>query len=68
MDIHSGAAIGREELLGQAGGGAPATGGVSGGMIVAGAGLIASYAASQPLTLLPELGRRHLALHSVKAA
>jgi len=51
MDIHSGAAIGREELLGQAGGGAPATGGVSGGvsggMIVAGAGLIASYAASQ---------------------
>ena len=41
----------REELLGQAGGGAPATGGVSGGvsggMIVAGAGLIASYAASQ---------------------
>ena len=47
MDIHSGAAIGREELLGQAGGGAPATGGVSGGMIVAGAGLIASYGAAQ---------------------
>jgi hypothetical protein len=45
------AEIVREELLGQAGGGAPATGGVSGGvsggMIVAGAGLIASYAASQ---------------------
>jgi hypothetical protein len=47
MDIHSGAAIGREELLGQAGGGAPATGGISGGAIVAGAGLISSYAASQ---------------------
>jgi hypothetical protein len=45
------AEIVREELLGQAGGGAPATGrvsgGVSGGMIVAGAGLISSYAASQ---------------------
>jgi hypothetical protein len=45
------AEIVREELLGQAGGGAPATGrvsgGVSGGAIVAGAGLIASYAASQ---------------------
>lgn len=45
------AEIVREELLGQAGGGAPATGrtsgGVSGGMIVAGAGLIASYGAAQ---------------------
>jgi hypothetical protein len=41
------AEIVREELLGQAGGGAPATGGISGGAIVAGAGLISSYAASQ---------------------
>ena len=41
------AEIVREELLGQAGGGAPATGGNYGGAIVAGAGLISSYAASQ---------------------
>lgn len=37
----------REELLGPAGGGAPATGGSMGGMVVAGAGLIASYGAAQ---------------------
>lgn len=37
----------REELLGPAGGGAPATGGNMGGMVVAGAGLIASYGAAQ---------------------
>ena len=41
------AEIVREELLGPAGGGAPATGGSMGGMVVAGAGLIASYGAAQ---------------------
>ena len=44
---NAGQTVVREELLGQAGGGAPATGGNYGGAIVAGAGLIASYAASQ---------------------
>lgn len=47
MDIHSGASIGREELLGPAGGGAPVSGGITGGQIVAGAGLIAAYGAAQ---------------------
>lgn len=37
----------REELLGAAGGGAPVTGGITGGQIVAGAGLIAAYGAAQ---------------------
>lgn len=41
------AEIVREELLGPAGGGAPATGGMTGGQIVAGAGLIAAYGAAQ---------------------
>jgi hypothetical protein len=44
---NTGRTVVREELLGQAGGGAPATGGNYGGAIVAGAGFIASYAASQ---------------------
>ncbi len=37
----------REELLGAAGGGAPVSGGITGGQIVAGAGLIAAYGAAQ---------------------
>jgi hypothetical protein len=37
----------REELLGAAGGGAPATGGISGGPIVAAAGFISAYGAAQ---------------------
>lgn len=41
------AEIVREELLGPAGGGAPATGGISGGSIVAAAGFISSYGAAQ---------------------
>lgn len=41
------AEIVREELLGPAGGGAPATGGSMGGSIVAAAGFISAYGASQ---------------------